>query len=86
MKIQFAYADRDFKQVEGKIPALDSRYIKGAEKIEVIRLFSVRNSAAAFQIAVRADEDCILNVGDEPYFSQRGQKPTLRVALDSDLS
>ena len=85
MKIQFAYADRDFRQVEGKIPELDSRYVKGAEKIGNIRLFSVRNSAAAFQIAVRADEDCILNVGDEPYFSQRGQKPTLRVALNSVL-
>ncbi len=85
MKIEFAYADRDFKQIEGKIPELDSRFIKGAEKIGDIRLFSVKNSSAAFQIAVRADEDCILNVGTEPYFSQRGQKPTVRIALDSDL-
>lgn len=86
MKIEFAYADRDFKQIEGKIPELDSRFIKGAEKIGDIRLFSVKNSSAAFQIAVRTDEDCILNVGTEPYFSQRGQKPTVRIALDSDLT
>ena len=86
MTIQFAYANRDFKQIEGKIPELDSRFIRGADKIDSVRLFSVRNSAAAFQIAVRADEDCILNVGTEPYFSQHGQKPTLRIALDSDLS
>jgi hypothetical protein len=86
MKIQFAYADRDFKQVEGKVPSLDSRAVKGAEKIDTIRLFSVRNSSAAFQIAVQADEDCILNVGTEPYFSQHGQKPTLRIALESELS
>ncbi|MBQ3860433.1 MAG: DUF4091 domain-containing protein [Clostridia bacterium] len=86
MKIEFAYADRDFKQIEGKIPELDCRFIKGAEKIGDIRLFSVKNSSAAFQIAVRADEDCILNVGTEPYFSQRGQKPTVRIALDSDLT
>ena len=85
MTIQFAYADRDFKQIEGKIPALDGRFVKGAEKIDGIRLYSPRNSAAAFQIAVRADEDCVLNVGTEPYFSQHGQKPVLRVALDSDL-
>ncbi len=86
MKIEFAYADRDFKQVEGKIPELDGRFVKGADKADKIGLFSVRNSAAAFQIAVRSDEDCILNVGTEPYFSQRGQKPTIRVSLDSDLS
>jgi hypothetical protein len=85
MNIEFAYADRTFKQSEGKSTERNGLFAKGAEKTDKIELFSVRRSSAAFQIAVRSDEDCILNVGDEPYFSQHGQKPTLRVSLDCDL-
>ena len=85
MKIEFAYADRNFKQSEGKISELNSLFTRGADKTDTISLFSLRHSTAAFQIAVRSDEDCILNVGGEPYFSQRGQKPTCRISLDTDL-
>ena len=85
MNIEFAYADRNFKQSEGKIAELNSLFTRGVEKTDKISLFSLRHSTAAFQIAVRSDEDCILNVGGEPYFSQRGQKPTSRISLDTDL-
>ena len=86
MTVQFTAADRDFKQKAGAAPELDGRYIKGADDIRTTELFGVRNSSAALQLVLRADEDCVLCVGDEPYFSQHGQKPQLRVAACCDLA
>ena len=43
MKFQFAYADRDYKQVAERVTELNDRTVKGADKIDNVHLFSVRN-------------------------------------------
>ena len=86
MNIQYAAADRTFKLVSDMTPEFENGYVKGFGGADTTQLFSVRNSSAAFQLAVRADEDCVLTVGSEPYFSQRGQKPQLRIAVQSCLA
>ena len=85
MNICFAAADRIFKPVSDMNPEFAGGYVKDAGSESTTSLFAVRNSTAAFQLLIRADEDYILTVDDKPYFSQHGQKPQLRLGAVCDL-
>ena len=83
MQIKFCHADADFKLIAGAAVSPDARFVKGAEK--PLRLFALKNDTAAFSLVIQSDRDCVLNVGDEPFFSQLDQKPHIRIAVCSEL-
>ena len=79
--IRFGLQSEDFKLQWG------NRAVSPVEAIDdypkTLTLAAGRRDWAAFQIVLWSSEDWVLNTGRDPWFSQKGPIPVLRIAADS---
>ena len=82
--IRFGLQKEDFKLQWG------SRAVSPVEAIDeypqMLTLSAGRRDWAAFQVVLWSSDDWVLNTGRDPWFSQKGSLPVLRVAVDGPFA
>lgn len=82
MQLRIGLTHEGFKLCRGRRDVENDGELYGNH---TIALNAARGSYAAFQLVLRTDRDYSLNLGEEPYTPQRGEKPAVRIAATSPL-